>query len=270
MIIFDKSGVYTVYWSKEKGCYLRKKPKKYMSFSLLSKPCKIKKGVTLGDILNWVKDNKYLKVFFSQYSHCDVEAFIAQSEIPYSPPEKEEDKLEKLEIFWVADQDEDNGKKKVYFSPGFHAIGTPDPSSHYYPEDGGSINYSIALTPVNELVHLPVVLNKKLDIYGADYNKSEIEFSAENDFTLLDVLHAIFWEISFYGGPNTKKEFKESINAKMDEIKADHSELLEIDDVFKALGVDPPPETPKSDNDKPAKKILFHPDILKDLGIDPD
>ena len=92
------------------------------------------------------------------------------------------------------------------------------------------MHYSISYTPVQELAHLPVRLNPALQINQGrkrrDKQAGDTIFTEEPIwtgtayFTLLEILHAIYYDISFVGGPADQAIFTESIRQSMNEIKS--------------------------------------------------
>ena len=108
-----------------------------------------------------------------------------------------------LEIYWYVDFEEDG----LYIGSRFHGFGSwniPD-----VPNQTGPIG--IFLSPINEFKNYPLRLNEVFEIYSPDL-KQDIEsliLKTTKRFTLYDVINAIFFELTWYGTPETRdKEVK--------------------------------------------------------------
>ncbi|MGH2612519.1 MAG: hypothetical protein ACRDFB_05660, partial [Rhabdochlamydiaceae bacterium] len=85
---------------------------------------------------------------------------------------------------------------------GFHGIGESDEESKK--QGYLTTRYSVSCQPVCDLAYLPVKLNKKVEVYHFKPNsgKPDIIFTGESNFSLLEVLGAIFDDISVHRGPS--------------------------------------------------------------------
>ena len=99
-----------------------------------------------------------------------------------------------LEIYWHCDKFED----ELSIDPSLHGI---------------SKNldvYAMDFASLNNLKNYNVKLNKKIEIF--DYTKKEKDennlkvYLGEKSFNVFDLYNAIFYEISYFGGPQEKKE----------------------------------------------------------------
>ena len=69
-----------------------------------------------------------------------------------------------------------------------------------------------------DLVDLPVILKKEFVInepWKPD-KKSEKILESKREFTFLEVLDAIYWDISFMGGPADNQEFIEDMKGRLE------------------------------------------------------
>jgi hypothetical protein len=209
-------GLFEFNWNSEKKKYIGKKVKKNRIFLHLRDSCEIAKGTTLQNIFDIVDSYKLLKTFISQYSLCkDIEAFHKQAkETPQW--EKDEEKIEYLEIKHTPNTSDYKSKTSYSTHVGFYGVGpTPD-----------KITYSISYSPMYKLSHLPVKLNKNFIIkepYNRKtHNKDNMPknlVKATTDFSLLEILDGIYWDISFMGGPEENEKFIESMNDRLEAIK---------------------------------------------------
>jgi hypothetical protein len=73
-----------------------------------------------------------------------------------------------------------------------------------------------------ELAHLPVKLNNQCHLY----DNKKLVFSGQKDFTLLEVLDAIYWDISFMGGPEDNSDFLEEMKDRVESIETGDAKIL--------------------------------------------
>jgi hypothetical protein len=85
---------------------------------------------------------------------------------------------------------------------------------------------------------------------------------AERTYNLQDVLDAIYWEISFHGGPAQKNEVKDMLKERVDEIKSGLADSIPAEEVF--------PELKETAEENKGMKIMLHPDVAKQFGFDVD
>lgn len=197
-------------------------------FKWLTAECTINDDITLGDIFNIVEKSKSLVDFLSMYSWCGaINEFHKAARIPLEKKDEFTEKLWHLEIYRHVESSFSN-----YFEtePCFHGVGDIDETTleHYKGRDLPlplSMNYAIELCPMNELVDLPVVAKEDVKVQ----NKS-----LKLKYTLLEILDAIYWEISFFGGPDEADEMKNQLAEQVQEIKKD----LDAGDMSKYSSVD--------------------------------
>jgi hypothetical protein len=94
------------------------------------------------------------------------------------------------------------------------------------------------MTPVYELSGLPVKLNDEFVIYnGKDFACKNPLFSSTKGFTLLDILHGIFWELSFFGSTADREKMATNLHKQVEDIKSGKVKCIpmeEIKEKFKA------------------------------------
>lgn len=79
--------------------------------------------------------------------------------------------------------------------------------------EGEEIRFGIDFTPMSELAHLPVKLEPEVIFYDG----REPKFSSSRYFSVLEVLNAIYWEISFFGDPKEKADLREELQDRVRE-----------------------------------------------------
>jgi hypothetical protein len=274
-VIITKAGLFSENWCGKRQRNVRKRIKKLSVWTHLRDACEIEEGVTLLDIFRAVSKYKMLRLFLAQYSWCKaLDEFHAQAEEPdYDAPEEDPDeKIDYLEVFWHADYGEDDSGQWLSCESAFHGIGK---ARGKYLEDGpddGIIRWGISFTPMYSLADLPVKLNKRMTAYEPPRplkpgEMPQAVFSADRCFSFLDVLDAIYWEVSFNGSPQGRAEMREELNARMDAIKSGEVEGIPIERLQEVLGTFPLPEGIPQ---KEGFKIVLHPDVLRSMGLDPD
>lgn len=171
----------------------------------LSRICVIDEDVVLLDILKIIKSYSLLNGFVSMYSSCNFNSFYNETKKPL----KKAEKGQYLEIFRSGSLRD--GVLDEF--TGFHLIDTNekcaacnDPKYPYHIH-----SYGLDFSPLPDIVTLPVKINKRFFVFG----NNKVVFDIKKEFTLLDVLDAILFEISFYGDPikrnKISKEIKNSV-----------------------------------------------------------
>jgi len=101
---------------------------------------------------------------------------------------------------------------------------------------GERINWSISLTPVRELLDLPLRLRHDVTITEDDLDAKAygdtIARARCPDALLGQVIHGVLGELSFHGGPDRQKEFRNELLARKAEVDAGTAELIPSDAVF--------------------------------------
>lgn len=231
-----------------------KRAKKLSVLSYLRDNCKIKSGTTLLDIFNIVDQYKLLKLFISQYSWCrSLEEFHVQAREPMRTEEEEDEKLEYLEIYWTTELY--SYKKIIDFniSTGFHGVGKKT-------ENNPNGTFSVSYTPMYDLAHLPIKLDKNVEL-REPWEKGKtpkIIFEGQKEFSLQDILDAIYWDISFMGGPQENIEFIEKMKETSEGIKNGTIQTIPLEEVFNDL------EPPKEGE----WKITLSPEVAKQFGYE--
>lgn len=98
------------------------------------------------------------------------------------------------------------------------------------------INWSVSLTPVRELLDLPLRLRETLNITEDDIDAQgfgDTVAVAKSPAVLLgQVIHGFLYELSFHGGPEQQAEFHDELMARKAEIDAGTAKLIPADDGF--------------------------------------
>lgn len=207
-VVFEHDRIATYGWSAEK----RKDVSRTFNLADLRLPAKVAEGVTLGDIFKAVGANRQLTDFISIYSWCEpIEKFHQAAEIPFQPEVDEGiTYLEKLVVKSYGELWLDEETTDFNVSTSFSAI------------DHLGLGWSISCTPMSQIAHLPVEIDEKFVIRN-DLNQTPV--SSTRVISVLDFLDAIYWDISFHGGPEDNKEFLERLEEQVRDLRGPGEQL---------------------------------------------
>lgn len=156
--------------------------------------CSIEDGATLKDLFTIIEEHTELfEIIIPHY----VQEFIAESK------EKIEGKPafnnnSQLEVYWSNEHDNYDGVNELVSFISFHAISAKD-----------ELPSALDFVPVNHFIDLPVILNTDFKVYGRigypNGDPTVFEFGSKT-FNLIEIVRAIFYELSFYGSPSRRGE----------------------------------------------------------------
>ncbi len=240
-LIFRPNGLYESKWNGDLHRDVIKPADTNRIFNYLPEYVVLDEAVTLRDLMNFVRKDEALTEFLRHYSSCfQIEEF--NDCLDKKPIIDENGEVEFLEIYWHVETHHYKDSYNVFeFGriPGFHGKGK---------RNGEETNFGIEFSPIEETAHLKVVLNEEFLIHHYQEKKQPHFITGEqkykSSFTLLEVLNAIYWEISFFGGPKENEEFLEEMQERVEEIKDGTCELIPADEVFKRLEEQEPPLPP--------------------------
>jgi hypothetical protein len=232
---FEPDGLYGFRWDGDRRAYRKSRVRRRAVLSELRCRCEITKGVTLRQVFRAVDRYEALKAFIAAYSWCrDIDAFHAQAEEPMrtagSAP------LDFLEVYHHTSVDRYKEQTTIEIGHDFHGIGPTDgdwiPNSK--PDD--KVLYSVSCTPAYDLADCAVVLNEEVVLRAPWEGKppQEVLIAGTRPFSLLEVLDAIYFEISFHGGPTESAEFMEEIRGRVAKIKAGDIKASSMDPAKRA------------------------------------
>lgn len=100
------------------------------------------------------------------------------------------------------------------YSPRFGAMG-----KNIIGEGGEVLAYSIELAPIGAYKHLPIVINREFNVFKTnvvdDKEEDAVIFTTQKDFTLYEFLHALLFEISYYGTPAMREATLKDVVSSM-------------------------------------------------------
>lgn len=218
------------YESKGEGEYIESDESSDL-FDNLDHYCEIEDGFTLDhlcalvadnlDILNVTFKDCWLKEYIAEWERCVLTNSVKKCN-EYNPDGVEYFELYRLDEMW-------NGYIHSSTHPSFHGIGfelKEDKWEDYDKENpawkaGSRINWGISFMKMEDMLHIPIHINEEYHIcreLGDNWTpENQFLFSAKKKMTLRDIIGGVFWEISFYGGPQSKEEEKEELDRRVDE-----------------------------------------------------
>jgi hypothetical protein len=213
----------------------------------LFSPVVVEADLTVADIFDFVASNEDLKMLISCYSWCrDIDAFHAEAKMPLHP--EVENNVYHAETYRVI---ECHPKSRFYDRNiidtyvGFHGVGRPEEDVDYGNPRPETINYSLSGSSANEYVHLPFRADETAEIRreavysrkGSVKEPSAILATVKCPTTLLELLDAIYDDISFYGGPSDRNEFIDDLCDRVEECKnsIDGKRYISVDEMMKDI-----------------------------------
>lgn len=205
-------------------------------FSHLRRVCDIDSNVTLRDIMNFVRSNKLLESFIGAYSWANE--IKEYHELLDKEPSVSEN-VKELQISWTTDEvvEYENPKRKdleiekpsFVLNHDFCGIGPAgEEAEHWGGDPNENIRFSISGN-IDDFLDIPLKINQESLEYRKIFFpqeggvKTTTILKGEADFALLDILDAIYWDITFYGSPSDSKKFHDDLAERADIAK----ELLE-------------------------------------------
>lgn len=191
-------------------------------FHYLFADCSVDENTTVLDVFRYNEKYQELKYFFGAYSWCStVDEFHQLAE---KPSENKNDELWFLEVYRHCSVY--SKTHRLCFEPHFHGIGelTKIEQQHYadHPEQTApeSSRYSTSWSPINDYAYLPLSLKEdlKIAIYNT-HGKATTQKNVIMKYKLIDVLDAIYYDISYLGSPSDIIQLKEEMCGRIEKYK---------------------------------------------------
>lgn len=212
--VFTKRGLKTYRWNDEldkEEIYLEKEPARHINHH-----CQIEEGVTLKQIMNVVTNDEVLSAIISVYSDInDIDGWHKE----LNRKTKLDTELAYIEItrggqIW---------KKDIQIWTEW--LGVRKRASK---TEGKKV--SLSYCELCNIAHVPVKLNTKFKIWGPDQKREDkpvIDYTS--NFTMLEVLHPIYYDIGFHGGPKDRDAIKSDMCKTVDRIFSGEEKLFNMD-----------------------------------------
>lgn len=213
------------------------------AFEYLFQELDVGPDVTLADVFGLLMDEPIMQAVFRQ-------DFVAElcAEVRKGPVAKEEQawqKIEYLELYQRWQLDTSTGTYEEVSRHHFHGVGVvqeADIFEHGYlaHKKGERTKWGISLTPVRELLHLPVRINSEVLICEADVDAKQyantLQIVKSERITLGSFIREILWELSWHGSPEESEKFSQGLKEQVAEIDAATAKTLPHEDVMESLG----------------------------------
>jgi hypothetical protein len=199
--------------------------------------------VTLADVFRLVMDEPIMQAVFRQ-------DFVAElcAEVRKGPVAKEEEawqRIEFLELYQLWHYDTSTGTYEQVGRFHLHGVGVVQEADifeheHLAHKKGERTKWSISLTPVRELLHLPVRINPELLICEADIDAKQyantLQVVKSERITLGSFIREILWELSWHGSPEESQKVMQGLKEQMAEIDAGTAKTTPHEEVMESLG----------------------------------
>lgn len=168
------------------------------------------KDLRLKDIFHLVQNNiDFLEPVIKNY--CREYCQVGLTDIQLYDPTYSDENIEYLELYKFVEITRDyefpESEKLCIESVDqlhFHGIGHELQSDTNHHLKGSRINWSISYNKVNELSDTPIIINRDTMFYDNNFDKDGPKVYKGENPKLIDVIHAIFFELSWDGDPTKK------------------------------------------------------------------
>ena len=127
--------------------------------------------------------------------------------------------------------------EETCLSLGFHGISKPLTKAYTekYPHEKDSLGQQIPIgfmgSSLPSFIDFPLRLNTTLRVDSTDYSKEKPNhttqtFGGFESFTLIEIVEAVFWELSFHGSPADTEEVNQEIGRRMDRLLKEEEALV--------------------------------------------
>ena len=197
---------------------------------------------TLGDLCQALQDCEELDLkTLSVLLRCPLAPFLAECLQPCDPDTMPASDLSALCLRWRCEYDRPGDARWSHASSLWLDIyGVGDTWAEYKPggqwyEEGRDVSdcnaYAVEMSPLYELRHLPLRIDPTMTIARrAEPEKDRLEIPAP-PVTLVQLVHAVFWELSFFGTPAQRDAQRAELEEQVRRIDAGEEKLIPWEEV---------------------------------------
>ena len=109
--------------------------------------------------------------------------------------------------------------------------------------------YAVSFSPLYDYAHLPFKIKNDLPFKIKKMSKFKVypvggfrdnynEVYLKQDFTLSELIFAVLYEISFYGGPKKREEFNKELDQICQDVKSGKEKIFSSEEVYKDLDLE--------------------------------
>jgi len=149
--------------------------------------------------------------------------------------------IEYLELYWYWALDTSSKVYSGVHGLALHGVGPvmEVDCPTYGVKAGGRIHWSVSLTPVRELLELPLRLREELTIVEDDLDAKGWQEAVATgrcaEVLLGQVIQGVLDELCFHGGPQEKETMSDGLKAQLAELEAGTMKTTPADDLFEEL-----------------------------------
>lgn len=213
------------------------------AFEYLFQELAIDSNVTLADVFGLVMDDPIMQAVFRQ-------EFVAElcAEVRKGPVTKEGEPWQKIEFLELYQLWQCDTSTSIYEEVGrhyLHGVGVVQEADifehgHLVHKNGERTKWAISLTPVREMLHLPVRVNNEVLICEADIDAKQygntLQVVKSERITLGSFIREILWELSWHGSPADSEKFSQGLKEQVAELDAGTAKTVPHEDVMETLG----------------------------------
>jgi len=209
----------------------------------LFEPVALDPAFTLGDLFELLQINEDLRQVFRRDYAEELCAEARKGPLPQSvePGMEDVSGIEYLELYRQWRLDTLDATYWGVHGLDLHGVGFPvaEDAPDYGVKAGERIRWSISLTPLRELLSLPLRIRKDFDIVEDDIDacaySQPVGRGQSSEVLLGQLIHSTLWELSFHGTPQEQADVFQSLKEQLTEIDAGVAETIPHDEVFAHL-----------------------------------
>ena len=195
----------------------------------LSESVILEEQFTLRDYFKMLEEYKHLWLldtftadYVKEYRECPKKGCYGKRDI------------HRLALSRVVEISEYAGVQEFEMHFDFSGIGTPPKDDPNYPPSLDEVGYAIEFCHLNELLDVPLTLDKVIFTIGNDFDNT---VKYPTTFNLFELFKHVMWELSFLGTPEDRDSSRVSLHSAMEEVEeaiatGDTSKFVSIDELF--------------------------------------
>jgi hypothetical protein len=194
-----------------------------LAHMFLFEPVDVQDGVKLIDLMKLMVLCPQLVGVYHRHYAKEFVTEIAKGPLSKARIEKMDKEVDALRLVEIkAEVHRDTWTQQLSTRLSFSGIGLPPKEDPFYDNARDiPIEYSLSATPIREILHLPLKINKEVveiedDHHSKGWGKKIGRHTVEG-FTLGELLQTVMERISCHGGPVESQEFVELIHKRINE-----------------------------------------------------
>lgn len=196
-------------------------------------------NVTLADLFTLVEKSPVLKQVYRRSYINELAAHAQLGVNPNFTPGYSPDAIEYLELYQQWSFDSNSKTYRPLHNLFFHGVGyqlkedvLETDSNFGYPA-GHRIQWGLSFTDIRDLLQLPIKIKREVAITEDDLDAVEfgqvINVANLSGVSLGQVLHGVFWELSFFGGPEETKAVGDELKSQVAEIRSGDANIDDLE-----------------------------------------